>query len=664
MASGTAEKADIVIVGGGPAGLMLACELRLSGADPIVLERLPGIDETPKGNGLVGQIVPMLDYRGLLDRLRQDATYAGPTPRYSFGPLPLDFSKLRTSPLHILAVPQRRLEKVLQQRMDELGGTIRRGHELTALSPQDDAVTLDVRGPDGDYQLHARYVVGCDGAHSLVRKQAGIGFPGTTSSEISRIGHVRLPTVKLTWRGDAVKVPGIGRLKSMRQVRTPRGTYSLAPLTAVDKNATAGVFIVYTSEDDPADQGAPMTLDELRASVRRVLGEDLPMTDPQRLTRLVGNTRQADRYQAGRILLVGDAAHVFGVSLNTGLLDAVDLGWKLAAQVQGRAPDGLLESYHAERHLAGQHAIRQARAQHALVVISQGGNAEPGPEDAEALRELFGDVLQQPDPLRQTRELFRQPDQLRRVGEMIEGSDVRYPMPVTSAPPHPLLGKLAPDLQLETQDGRTRVAELLPAARGVLLDLTADSAVAAAAPDSTNLVNVITARCLTKPAPAAALLIRPDGYIAWATEADTPDPAAGLNQALRTWFSPPTCLRRKRSSGSLPTGSSAFPRRSRERWRRSAAHSCGGRLVSTPTTRPPGRSRSSGSPDTGARPSGGPPPRRGCMRRSTSLPGRAGGYRATASALSRSGSRIPASRATPGGTWRAATASTVSTGTG
>jgi 2-polyprenyl-6-methoxyphenol hydroxylase-like FAD-dependent oxidoreductase len=566
MASGTMEKTDIVIVGGGPVGLMLACELRLSGADPIVLERLPGIDETPKGNGLVGQIVPMLDYRGLLDRLRQDAAYAGPTPRYSFGPLQLDFSRLGTSPLHILAVPQRRLETVLQQRLAELGGTIRRGHELTALSPQDDAVTLDVHGPDGDYQLHARYLVGCDGAHSLVRKQAGIGFPGTTSSEISRIGHVRLPTVKLTWRGDAVKVPGIGRLKSMRQVRTPRGTYALGPLTALDKNATAGVFIVYTSEDDPtADPGTPMTLDELRASVRRVLAGDLPMTDPQRLTRLVANTRQADRYQAGRILLAGDAAHVFGVSLNTGLLDAVNLGWKLAAQVQGRAPDGLLESYHAERHLAGQHAIWQARAQQALVVIGQDGKSEPGPEAAEALRELFGDVLQQPDPLRHVRESLRQPDQLRRVGEMIEGSDVRYPVPVTSAPPHPLLGKLAPDLQLETQHGRTRVAELLPAARGVLLDLTADSAVAEAAADSAGLVNVITARCLTKSAPAAALLIRPDGYIAWATEAGAPDPAAGLNQALGAWFSPPSCLRRKRSSGSSPTGSSAFPRRSRER---------------------------------------------------------------------------------------------------
>jgi 2-polyprenyl-6-methoxyphenol hydroxylase-like FAD-dependent oxidoreductase len=541
---GRVGDADIVIAGGGPVGLMLACELRLGGADPVVLERLPGISEIPKGNGLVGQIVQVLDYRGLLDRLRAEATWAGPVPRFWFGPLQLDFSRLGTSPLHILSVPQRRLERVLEQRLAELGGTVRRGHELTALSQDDDAVTLDALGPDGAYQLRARYLVGCDGAHSLVRKQAGVGFPGVTSTEISRIGQVRLPTAKLArFGGGGVQVPGLGRLKLAGPVRTPRGTYSLAPLARLDKNATAGVYIVYTSEDDPtADLSAPMTLDELRASARRVLGGDLPMTDPQRLSRLVGNSRLADRYLSGRVLLAGDAAHVFGLSLNAGLLDAVNLGWKLAAQVQGRAPGGLLESYHAERHLAGQHGIRCTRAQSALTAISDGGkdgSGEVSQEGSEALRELFGDVLQQAEPVRHIRELLRQPGQLRRIGELIEGSDVRYPVPAGSAPPHPLLGKLAPDLQLETRHGRTRVAELMHPANGVLLDITTDSAVAGPASDWPGQLTVITARCLTKPAPAAALLIRPDGYIAWATGPGTPGPAAGLNQALYTWPSPP-----------------------------------------------------------------------------------------------------------------------------
>jgi 2-polyprenyl-6-methoxyphenol hydroxylase-like FAD-dependent oxidoreductase len=540
----SAADAGVVIAGGGPAGLMLAIKLRLGGADPVVLERLPEISDIPKGNGLIGQIVTVLDYRGLLDQLRPEATWTGPVPRFSFGPLQLDFSRLGTSPLHILAVPQRQLEKVLETRLAELGGSVRRGHEVTALSQDANAVTVDARGPDGAYRLRARYLVGCDGAHSLVRKQAGISFPGVTSPEISRIGRVRLPTAKITRGGGEVKVPGIGRLKLMTQVRTSRGIYSLGPLAVLDKNASAGVYIVHTSEDDPtADLSAPMTLDELRASVRRVLGSDLPMTDPQWLSRVAGNSRLADRYQSGRVLLAGDAAHVFGIggSLNAGLLDAVNLGWKLAAQVKDRAPAGLLDSYHAERHPAGQQAILNARAQKALMAIGQDGKEEPGAmsrEGAAALRELFGDVLQHPEPLQRIRDLLRQPEQLRRVGELMEGSGIRYPMPAGGAQPHPLLGRLAPDLQLETRHGRTRVAELMRPARGVLLDLTADSAVAEAVPpDLAGLVTVITARSLTKPAPAEAMLIRPDGRVAWAAGPGTPGLAAEMIEALRTWFS-------------------------------------------------------------------------------------------------------------------------------
>jgi 2-polyprenyl-6-methoxyphenol hydroxylase-like FAD-dependent oxidoreductase len=543
-------EADVVIVGAGPVGLMLACELRLGGVEPVVLERLPEISQIPKGNGLVGQIVPVLDYRGLFDRFRAQATWAGPIPRFSFGPLQLDYSRLGVSPLHVLTVPQRRLEELLGGRLAELGGAIRRGHELVALAQDEDAVTLDLRGPDGGYRLRAGYLVGCDGAHSLVRKQAGIGFPGVTSSETLRIGRVMLPTAKLIRRGTEVKVPGIGRLKLMTQVRTPSGVYSLGPTAALDKNAPAGAYIVYTNEDDNAvaeiGRDAPMTLDELRASARRVLGGDLPMTDPQLLTRLVGNSRQADRYRVGRILLAGDAAHVFGVGagLNAGMLDAVNLGWKLAAAAQGRAPEGLLDTYHTERHLAGQRAMLYTRAQKALMAI--GGKNGMSPEGADALRELFGDLLKQPDPLRHISELLRQPEQLRAVGELIEGSDVRYPMPAStaSAQPHPLLGKLAPDLRLETRDGTTRVAELMHAARGVLLDLTGGSAVADAASDWVRpgrdwQLSVVTARCLAKPAPAAALFVRPDCYIAWAAAPDAPDPAAGMHEALRAWLGPP-----------------------------------------------------------------------------------------------------------------------------
>jgi 2-polyprenyl-6-methoxyphenol hydroxylase-like FAD-dependent oxidoreductase len=540
--------ADVVIVGGGPIGLMLAAELRLGGADPVVLERLPEISQIPKANGLVGQIVPTLDYRGragrsLTDRLRADATYTGPVPQFPFGPLRLDFSRLGTSPLHVMGIPQRRLEQVLGDWLRDLGGSPRRGHEVLALSlPADDSpVTLDVRGPDGDYRLRARYVVGCDGAHSLVRKQAGIGFPGVTSTDISRIGRVFLPTVAITPGGDAAEVPGVGTVTLTMTTQTPRGAYSLAPLTSLDKTARPGMFIVFTREDEssaPDGPDAPMTLDELRESVRRVLGADLPMSDPQSLTRIVGNSRQADRYRAGPVMLAGDAAHLVGAggSLNLGLLDAINLGWKLAAQVAGWASDGLLDSYHTERFLAGQRALLETRAQKAL---SAGG------EVGEALRDLFGELMQQPDAVRH-------------VGSIMEGSDVRYQMPTGAAPPHPLAGRLAPDLRLDA--GATRVAKLVWPARGVLLDLTgsgelvesavpggsprtvltANSALAHAVAPWRDRVNVVAARPAAGSPPATAMLIRPDGYVAWAAGPDTGDLAAGLPEALRTWFGQPS----------------------------------------------------------------------------------------------------------------------------
>jgi hypothetical protein len=357
----------------------------------------------------------------------------------------------------------------------------------------------------------------------VVRKRAGIGFPGVTSSEVSRIGRVFLPEAVVSPGSSEVEVPGAGRLRYPVPVSTPRGVFSLAPLNMLDRNAKPGLFIVHTREKDPAASACgdgPMTLDELRASFRRVLGVDLEMTDPQWLTRTVGNTRQAERYRAGRLLLAGDAAHVFGIggSLNAGLLDVINLGWKLAAEVRGAAPDGLLDSYHAERHLAGRRAIMNARAQKALSVDG---------EDSQALRELFGELLRYPEPLRH-------------VGEIIQGSDVRYPMPGGGARPHPLVGRLAPDLRLETGggQGRTRVAELMRAARGVLLDFTEGSALASAATAGSDRVSVLAARCLTQAAPADALLIRPDGYVAWAAGPDvaTPSRAAGLQEALRAWF--------------------------------------------------------------------------------------------------------------------------------
>jgi 2-polyprenyl-6-methoxyphenol hydroxylase-like FAD-dependent oxidoreductase len=530
--AGKEQTAAAVIAGGGPVGLMLAIELCLGGVTPVVLERLPEISDIPKGNGLVGQIVPVLDYRGLLDRLRAESTYTGPVPGFSFGLLRMDFSSLGESPLQVLAIPQRRLEHVLAERLTELGGSIRRGHELTGFSQDDDAVTVSVTGPAGDYQLTASYLVGCDGAHSQVRKQAGIGFPGYTSAEISRIGRVRLPTAVLVPGTNDVELSGLGRVQLTQQQRTPRGMFSIASLSSLDATAADGSYIVWAREDASEPEGAgeprgayqpgrtdrqdretrpdpPITLAELQASFRQVTGVDVPMSDPTWLTQVTGNSRQAERYQADRVLLAGDAAHIFGAggSLNVGLLDALNLGWKLAAEVRGWAQPGLLASYHTERHAAGRRALLHARAQRAL--------SERG-EYTDALRELVG-------------ELLTLPAVARHFGELVAGSDIRYEMLGAAADRHRLIGRLAPDIRLASADGSsTRFAELMRAAEPLLLDFTDDGRVAAEAADWGGRVPAMVVKQLDQAPVADGLLIRPDGIVAWASGPGAGDPAAGL----------------------------------------------------------------------------------------------------------------------------------------
>jgi 2-polyprenyl-6-methoxyphenol hydroxylase-like FAD-dependent oxidoreductase len=516
-----AETADVVIAGAGPTGLMLAIELCLGGVTPVVLERLPEISDIPKGNGVFGLIVPVLDYRGLLEPLRAEATYAGPVPRFFFGPLTLDFSRLATSPLQVLAAPQRTIERRLAERLAQLGGTVRRGHELTSLSQPDDSVTVEVSGPSGDYRLRARYLVGCDGAHSPVRKFAGIDFLGVTTGTVSRIGRVRVPADLIVSGTGELEVPGAGLLQIMQPVHTPHGSYTIGPQVSVDKSSPRDVYIISTQEEQPdADLTAPMTLAELSASVRRVLGADLPMSDPVWLTRLGSNSRQADRYREGRVMLAGDAAHVFGIggSLNAGLLDALNLGWKLAAEVRGTAPDGLIDSYHAERQAAGQRALLQTRAQRAISADDEYGRAA---------RQLLA-------------ELLAYPESAQHVGELIAGSDVRYDMTRPADPgqpgqPHQLTGRLAPDLRLVSGQGTSRVAELMRAARPVLLDFTDDGRVAAAAAEWNGPVTLLITKPLTGTAPADGMLIRPDGWVAWASGPGAVEPASGLDCALRAW---------------------------------------------------------------------------------------------------------------------------------
>ncbi|WP_431914459.1 FAD-dependent monooxygenase [Nonomuraea jabiensis] len=518
-------EADVIIVGAGPAGLMLAAELRLAGVRPLVLERHPQRRDIPKAGGLGGQILELLRYRGLLERFQAACTGPLPAPRFPFGGVHLDFTRLADAPMHALPLPQQSLERLLDERAAELDVEIRRGHEVVDLSQDESAVTVDVRGPAGPYRLTARYVVGCDGARSRVRDWAGIPFPGTVYPEVNRLAQVTLPgTVTVLGDGD-LEVPGFGTLRA-GFTRTERGLFGLAA------SSDSEVVSLYTVEDESVeyDDDLPMTLSEVQDSLRRVVGVELPLGEAVRLSRFTFKARQAERYREGRVMVAGDAAHLFpatGVAINAGMLDAVNLAWKLAAEIHGWAPAGLLDTYHAERHLAGARTMLHTRAQVAL----RRGN-DPA---AEALREVFQELLTDEQPLR-------------RMGALLAGADIRYPTPGSGSSSgsgsgsgdHPLSGTFVPDLVLHTEQGVTSVAELMHTARPILLDLADNPDLRAAAREWHDRVDVHTAKTDQR-RPADALLIRPDAHIAWAAAIDEPadTAASALRAALSGWFGTP-----------------------------------------------------------------------------------------------------------------------------
>ncbi|MFD7843746.1 FAD-dependent monooxygenase [Nocardia sp. NPDC059764] len=501
---------DVVIVGAGPTGLMLAGELRLAGVRAVVLERHPRPRQTPKASGLGGRILDVLHYRGLLERLEAAAEGGYPPPRFPFGGVHLDLTGLADPPMRALSIAQHAIERVLGEHADELGAEIRRGHEVTGLSQDDSTVTADVRGPDGDYRVTARYLVGCDGGRSPIRTMAGIDFPGTTFSEVNRLAQVTVPeSVTVLPNGD-LEIPGTATVRS-GFTRTEHGIFAVA--------AHGGVLYLQSTEDDPADYDSddPLTMPELSASIRRVLGFDLPLGEPTRLSRYVFQDRQAENYRAGRVFLAGDAAHLFpatGTALNCGLSDTVNLAWKLAAAVQGWAPGPLLDTYHTERHYAGARARLQTRAQ---VALRRGGDPA-----AEALRDVLA-------------ELLTDAPAAHRLGALVGGTDLRYPTPETDA----LTGTFAPNLTLHTGPDAITVAELMHTPRPVLLDLADRPELREIAERWPLRVDIITAK--TDNPPADALLIRPDAYIAWAADFAQPAESAtsALHRALSTWFGAP-----------------------------------------------------------------------------------------------------------------------------
>jgi 2-polyprenyl-6-methoxyphenol hydroxylase-like FAD-dependent oxidoreductase len=505
--------ADVIVVGAGPTGLMLAVELCLAGVRPVVLERQHHVRDIQKAGGLSGQILELLRYRGLLERFEAAGSDPVPALRLPFGGVHVDFTELADPPMELLLLPQPQLERLLEQLAVELGAEIRRGHELVGVSQDEAAVTADVRGADGHYRVGARYLVGCDGAGSRVRGLAEIPFPGTSYPEIQRLARTTIPESVTVHENGDLEVAGVGRIP-FGFTSTERGVFATG--------STDPAFLgVYTSEEESVayDDEQPMTLTELRDSIRRVLGVDLPLGEPLRMTRFTFHARQVERYRDGRILLAGDAAHLFpsgGVALNAGMIDSVNLGWKLAAEIQGWAPAGLLDSYHQDRQLAGERTLLHTRAQ---VALRRGYDTA-----AESLRQLFLELCADEQPLR-------------RIGALIAGSDVRYPVP--GAGHHALAGSFAPHLALHMDQSTTSVAGLVQTARPILLDLADRSDLRETMRDWQHRVDLHTATPDQRP--ADALLIRPDGHIAWAAALDEPaGSAAGtLREALSHWFGEP-----------------------------------------------------------------------------------------------------------------------------
>lgn len=536
---------DVVVAGAGPTGLLLAAELRLAGVRVLVLERRAEPDPVPRANGLVGQVVEVMYHRGLYralarhDRgpaaaLRRRLTGSyGSRPRpiraFSYAGFRLDLRRVRPNPLHVLAVPQLRMEQVFARHAGTLGAAVRRGHALTGLAQDADGVTVDVTGPDGPYRVRARYLVGCDGSHSTVRKAAGLGFPGETSRElVIRMAHVVLPRAVRTAGGGLRAGGAVYRPYQLH--RTPRGAFTLASFIP-------GVHVVSTHEwDAPAPgEDTPVTLAEVAASLSRVAGAEIPVAAPPAgrpwiLRRLTDrNSRVAEPYRAGRVFVAGDAAHVFagfgGSNLNLGLQDAVNLAWKLGAVLRGDVPEPLLDTYQAERAPLARRALTATAEQAALTA--------PGAE-VDARREAFAVRLREPE--------FR-----REIAAAIAGADTAYDL----GGEHPLVGRLVPDLRLVVGGRRVRLASLLRDARPLLLDLATparsvpppagasgrlhDSLSGVVAPWQ-DRVPLVTARSRDRAAPPA-LLIRPDGYVGWAAPA--PGDATGLPKALTRWFGPP-----------------------------------------------------------------------------------------------------------------------------
>jgi 3-(3-hydroxy-phenyl)propionate hydroxylase len=491
----------VVIAGGGPTGLMLAGELALAGVDVAVVERRPDQELSgARALGISSRTIEVLDQRGIADRFLSAGQIAQVT---GFAVTRLDISDFPTRHNYGLALRQKHIERILAAWVTELKVPILYGHDITGFVQHDTGV--DVALADGR-SLRALYLVGCDGGRSLIRKTAGIDFPGwdpTTSNILAEVEMTEKPPY------------GVHR-SSAGTYAFGRSEYEIKGSEIIYKEV--GPISVMVTEPNTNASTEP-TLRDLKELLIAACGTDYGAHSPTWISRFTDTTRQAAQYRRGRVLLAGDAAHVHspigGLGLNTGVQDAVNLGWKLAQVIKGTSPDSLLDTYHAERHPVGARVLKTTMAQVAL---------HREDDRTRAARDIVGDFLKMEEPRK-------------RIAAEMSGLDIHYDL----GKGHPLLGRRMPDLDVVTATGPLRTFALLRNARPVLLNLGEPRSFDIA--PWADRVQLVDAKYLgTWELPAlgvvtapTAVLIRPDGHVAWV--ADTA--RFGLVDALTTWFGPP-----------------------------------------------------------------------------------------------------------------------------
>ncbi|MGD0453552.1 MAG: FAD-dependent monooxygenase [Solirubrobacteraceae bacterium] len=492
----------VVIAGGGPTGMMLAAELALAKVDVAVVERRPDhVLVGSRAGGFHSRTIEVLDQRGVADRFLAEGQVAQAS---MFGTQVLDMSDFPTRHPYSLGIWQNQIERLMAAWIAELPVRIYYGSEVTGFAQDDTGV--DVELSDG-HSLRARYLVGCDGGRSVIRRAAGIEFPGWDPTKSNLIAEVEVTEEPdLGMRKDALGVHAIGRLE-----------YKIHDGEVVYMDG--GPVRVMVTERQIGPSSEP-TLRELSEALITVYGTDFGVHSPTWISRFTDMTRQAAAYRAGRVLLAGDSAHVHypagGQGLSLGVQDAVNLGWKLAQVVNGTSPESLLDTYQDERHPVGARALRHTMAQTAL---------QRQDERTKALVDVVSELASMDEPRK-------------RLAGIVSGLDIHYDL----GEGHPMLGRRMPDLDLVTAEGPLRVFELLHGARPALLNLGAPGGFDITPwADRVQLIDAEYAGLWELPVLGAvtaptAVLIRPDGYVAWVGE----DTHMGLPDALTTWFGPPT----------------------------------------------------------------------------------------------------------------------------